>query len=76
MNKFLKYIGCILFSGLALAACSPEEFAGADPKGLPTMDGRQISVETDQETNTAVFTLSGDFKGCYPVWYLDGKECC
>lgn len=73
MNKFFKYIGCILFSGLALAACSPEEFAGADPKGLPTMDGRQISVETDQETNTAVFTLSGDFKGCYPVWYLDGK---
>lgn len=73
MNKFLKYIVCILFSGLALAACSPEEFAGADPKGLPTMDGRQISVETDQETNTAVFTLSGDFKGCYPVWYLDGK---
>lgn len=73
MNKFLKYIGCILFSGLALAACSPEEFAGADPKGLPTMDGRKISVETDQKTNTAVFTLSGDFKGCYPVWYLDGK---
>lgn len=73
MNKFLKYIGCILFSGLALAACSPEEFAGADKSGLPTMEGRQISVETDQETNTAVFTLSGDFKGCYPVWYLDGK---
>lgn len=73
MNKLFKYIGCILFSGLALAACSPEEFAGADKNGLPTMDGRQITVETDQETNTAVFTLSGDFKGCYPVWYLDGR---
>ncbi len=73
MNKFFKYIGCVLFAGLAMTACSPEEFAGADKNGLPTMDGRQITVETDQETNTAVFTLSGDFKGCYPVWYLDGK---
>ena len=73
MNKLFKYIGCALFSGLALAACSPDEFSGADQNGLPTMDGRQITVETDQETNTAVFSLSGDFKGCYPVWYLDGK---
>ena len=56
-----------------MTACSPEEFTGADQNGLPTVDGRQVSVTTDQETNTAVFTVSGDFKGCYPVWYLDGK---
>lgn len=72
MNKLLKYIGCMLISGLAFAACSPEDFEGADPNGLPTVEGKQISVTTDQETNTAVFTVSGDFKGCYPVWYLDG----
>ena len=68
MNKLLKYIGCALISGLVFAACSPEKFEGADPNGLPTVDGKQLSVTTDQETNTAVFTVSGDFKGCYPVW--------
>jgi len=73
MNKLFKYIGCILLAGLTFTACSPEEFTGADKNGIPTVEGRQISVETDQETNTAVFTVSGDFKGCYPVWYLDGK---
>ena len=73
MNKIFKYIGSTLACVLALTACSPEEFSGADQNGLPTVDGREVSVSTDQETNTAVFTVSGDFKGCYPVWYLDGK---
>lgn len=73
MNKIFKYIGSALACVLAITACSPEEFTGADQNGLPTVDGRQVSVTTDQETNTAVFTVSGDFKGCYPVWYLDGK---
>ena len=73
MNKIFRTIGSALACVLALAACSPEEFEGADQNGLPTVDGRQVSVTTDQETNTAVFTVSGDFKGCYPVWYLDGK---
>ena len=73
MNKIFKYIGSALAYVLAVTACSPEEFTGADQNGLPTVDGRQVSVTTDQETNTAVFTVSGDFKGCYPVWYLDGK---
>lgn len=73
MNKIFEYIGSALACVLAVTACSPEEFTGADQNGLPTVDGRQVSVTTDQETNTAVFTVSGDFKGCYPVWYLDGK---
>ena len=73
MNKIFKYIGSARACVLAMTACSPEEFTGADQNGLPTVDGRQVSVTTDQETNTAVFTVSGDFKGCYPVWYLDGK---
>ena len=71
MNKLFKYIGCALVSALAVAACSPEEFEGANQNGLPTVEDKQLSVETDQETNTAVFTVKGDFKGCYPVWYLE-----
>lgn len=73
MNKLFKYIGCALSAVLAFTACSPDDFEGADPNGLPVMEGRSITVTTDQETNTAVFSLSGDFKACYPVWYLDGK---
>ena len=73
MNKFFKYMGCALLAALTFSACSPDEFSGADPNGLPTIGDRVITVETDQETNTAVFSLSGDFKGCYPIWYLDGK---
>lgn len=73
MKGILKYMVCPLVAGLALTACSPDEFSGADKNGLPEIGDRTITVETDQETNTAVFSLSGDFKGCYPVWYLDGK---
>lgn len=73
MKGILKYMVCPLVAGLALTACSPDEFSGADKNGLPEIGGRTITVETDQETNTAVFSISGDFKGCYPVWYLDGK---
>ena len=72
MNKLFKYIGCALLGSLVMTACSPDEFTGADPNGIPTVEGRSISVNTDQETNTATFTVSGDFQGCYPVWYLDG----
>lgn len=74
MNKLFKYIGCTLISGLALTACSPEEFEGANQNELPTVEGKELSISTNQETNTAVFTVKGDFKGCYPVWYLDGKN--
>lgn len=73
MKSILKYMVCPLVAGLAFTACSPDEFSGADKNGLPVIGDRTIEVETDQETNTAVFSLSGDFKGCYPVWYLDGK---
>ena len=73
MNKIFKYIGCTLMALVALTACSPDEFKGADPNGLPTVDGKTISVETHQETNTAVFAINGDLTGSHPVWYLDGK---
>lgn len=73
MKNIFKSIAYLLTAGLAVTACSPDEFTGADKNGLPTISDRTITIETDQETNTAVFSISGDFKGCYPVWYLDGK---
>lgn len=73
MNKILKYIGCALMAATTLVACSPDEFTGADPNGLPEIGDRTITISTDQETNTAVFQINGSLQGCYPVWYLDGN---
>jgi len=58
MKSILKYMVCPLVAGLAFTACSPDEFSGADKNGLPVIGDRTIEVETDQETNTAVFSLS------------------
>lgn len=39
MNKIFKHTVATLLAGMALAACSPESFEGADPNGIPSMDG-------------------------------------
>ncbi len=69
MKKIFNIIA--FFVALAVCSCSPEEFEGADANGIPTISGRTISITTDQETNTATLTMSGDMTGCYPVWYID-----
>ncbi len=74
MNKIFKYIGCAALAILAIDACSPDEFEGADPDKIPTVSGYSIVLDVDQTTNTATFSLSGDLTGCYPVWYLDGSN--
>ena len=54
-------------------ACSPDEFEGADPAGLPTAGGADFQMTVDQETNqmTASFTAPA---GTYPVWVIDGTS--
>ena len=56
---------------VALTACSPDEFSGADANGLPSMSGVDFNISVDQETNqmTANFTPQA---GTYPIWILDG----
>ena len=73
MNRIFKDTISVLVAGLMFTACSPEEFTGANPNDIPVIGDRTITVETDQETNTATFSISGDFQGCYPMWYLDGN---
>ena len=74
--KYIKMRQAILmFSFLnllmLLASCSPDEFEGADPNGLPTISGTDFELTVDQETNqmVAVYTPA---TGTYPVWILDG----
>lgn len=60
-------------SMMSLAACSPEEFAGANEAGLPVAAdyAENFKITVDQETNYANFTFEGA-KGVTPVWIIDG----
>ncbi len=69
MKKNFKYIAALLFVGFSIVGCSPEEFSGADQKGIPTVDGVDFTVNVDQTTNT-VSATTPEVKGQYPLWYL------
>ena len=73
MNKIFQYSIGFLFAGLAMTACSPEEFDGADPNGLPTAGSADFQMTVDQETNQMVATYT-PAAGTYPVWIIDGTS--
>ncbi|MBQ2361420.1 MAG: hypothetical protein II398_11060, partial [Prevotella sp.] len=52
-------------------SCSPDEFSGADPNGIPTMNGVDFQITVDQETNQMVANFT-PAPGTYPIWILDG----
>ena len=54
-----------------LGGCSPDEFEGADPNGLPTMDGVDFNMTVDQEVNQVLLSVP-EMKGVYPVWIING----
>lgn len=59
MKKIFQYIGCALLTGLALTACSPDSFDGADQTKIPTVAGR-LHLEVDQEVNQIRVSYPGD----------------
>ena len=63
----------ILLLSVAFTACSPEEFEGADPNGIPTVSGIDFNISVDQETNQMIATYTPQ-PGTYPVWILDGTS--
>ena len=73
MNKIFKYSIGVLFAGLTMTACSPDEFSGADPNGLPTVSGVDFQMTIDQETNQMVANYS-PAAGTYPIWILNGTQ--
>ena len=58
-------------TAMLFTACSPEEFEGADPNGLPTVSGIDFDISVDQETNQMIASYTPQ-PGTYPVWILDG----
>lgn len=72
MNKKKLYkIGTAAMSLLLLASCSPDDFAGADQNGIPTLDGVDAEVTVDQSTNEMTATMANLPKGTYPIWFYD-----
>ena len=54
-------------------ACSPESFDGADPDGIPSVNGVDFNITVDQETNQMIATYTPQ-AGTYPVWILNGNS--
>lgn len=69
MNKHIKYIGAALLGTMALAACSPDEFEGANQNGKASVEGLDVTVEVDQSTNTVTMT-SPHLTQAYPYWTI------
>ena len=72
MKNLFKYTMGVLVAGAMMTACSPDSFDGADPKGIPTMDGVDFNISVDQETNQMIATYTPQ-SGTYPVWILNGS---
>ena len=71
-NLFCAGLLCCGFAA-ALTACSPDDFSGADPNGLPTVSDVDFNITVDQETNQMVATYT-PAAGTYPIWILDGTS--
>ena len=73
MNKIFKYSAGVLLACLSMTACSPDEFEGADPNGIPTMDGVDFNMTVDQEVNQVSLHFP-ETKGVYPIWIINGAS--
>lgn len=71
MKMNVKYIAGILFAGLSVAACSPDEFDGAGQSGKPTVENLNVEMSVDQTTNT-VTLISPHLSQAYPYWCIPG----
>ncbi len=74
MKIIIKHISALVIAGLAMVACSPEEFSGADgniPQASEYADNFRITV--DPETNNANFEFISS-PGVSPVWIIDGTS--
>ena len=72
INKISSAIAIMLLA-MAFTACSPDDFNGADPNGIPTVSGVDFNISVDQETNQMIANYTPE-PGTYPIWILDGTS--
>lgn len=70
LSKVVLPLGLFALTPI-LGGCSPDSFEGADPNGLPTMEGVDFSMSVDQEVNQVLLSVP-EMKGVYPVWVING----
>lgn len=78
MKNIFKYMAGMMIAGLAMSACSPEEFSGASQNGLPKLADYTPVVTVDQEKNVATFNIvDSEGKsptGVYPIWEISAAS--
>ena len=75
-KKYKRLLGAaffILHASCFISSCSPDEFDGADPNGIPTIGSADFQISVDQETNQMVATYTPQ-AGTYPIWIIDGTS--
>ena len=71
MNKNIYKLFCAGIVGFGLAACSPDDFNGADPNGLPSLSGEEFTLIIDQDVNQIQVSYP-EKDGVYPIWIFNG----
>src|SRR3712207_9097000 len=69
-----RYLALACLVTAAMSACSPEDYAGVDENGLPTMEGVDFNLNVDQATNEVVVSVDKLPEGTYPVWFIDTNQ--
>ena len=67
MKNLFKYTMGALVAGAMMTACSPDKFDGADPNGIPSLNGADFNMTVDQETNQMIATFTPQ-AGTYPTY--------
>ena len=73
MKNLFKYTMGALVAGAMMTACSPDKFDGADPNGIPSLNGADFNMTVDQETNQMIATYT-PAPGTYPIWIMNGTQ--
>lgn len=68
------YLTGLVFISLLFGACTPEQYEGIDPNGIPSVSDASdaIDISVDQETNNVTFKMNKS--GVNPVWIFENKD--
>ncbi len=71
MKKIIYSLLAAAVVGWTFTACSPDEFEGVDPNGVPTISGEDFTLNVDQEVNQITVNYP-EKAGVYPIWIFNG----
>lgn len=69
MKNIKSYFGAALVSAVALTACTPDSFDGANGQ-IPSLENVEPVVVVDQEINQVTLSLPSGLKNVMPIWIM------